>query len=175
MPRITIEFEPASGDWGAQICWLNAVLAGALLGMIINRVPVFRRGPAVFTFGSPLVPGELPASRYSCKTFDTDQQRQRFLAALEEAFRTAHPEALSGGGAAMTGLPPAEARRAQTWNLAIASVLIGTAVAFEDIEHDRRWSGLGGFCVSKEDGAWYCHAAGEGGYSTVAMVHSTVP
>jgi hypothetical protein len=64
MPRITVEFTPVPGDWGAQI---------------------FRRGPGAFTYGSPLVPGDLPAARYSALVFDTDQHRERFLAALDEA------------------------------------------------------------------------------------------
>jgi len=93
MPRITnIEYMPISGDWGAQIGWLSARLPAAFTDMILNGVPVFRQRPAAITFGMPLAPGELPGSRYSCITFDTDRHRQRFLAALEEALRAAHPE-----------------------------------------------------------------------------------
>jgi hypothetical protein len=89
MPRrLTVEFTPVLGDWGAQIGWASVRLVGAVPGLIINRMPVFR-APADPTFGSPLVPGDLPASRYSCITFDTDQHRQRFLAQLEEALRAA--------------------------------------------------------------------------------------
>jgi putative DNA primase/helicase len=67
-------------------------------------------------------------------------------------------------------LSTAEAERARTWNLAIAAVILGSGVPFEDVGHDRRWSGLGGFCVHRGCGAWYCHATGEGGYDTIGMV-----
>jgi hypothetical protein len=92
MPRrLTVEFTPVLG-WGSQLGWVNVRLIGAVPGMTINnRVPLFR-GPAGLTFGSPLVPGDLPASRYSLVTFSTDRNRQRFLAQLDEALRVAYPE-----------------------------------------------------------------------------------
>ena len=67
-------------------------------------------------------------------------------------------------------LSAAEAKRAQSWNTVIANVILGSDVPYQDIGHDRHWSGLGGFSVDRRDGAWYCHATGAGGYSTIAMV-----
>jgi hypothetical protein len=93
MPRrLTVEFTPVPGDWGAQVGWLDARLYGAFPGLVINRMPVFQRSPGVFTYGSPLVPGDLPASRHSCITFVSDAHRRRFLVQLDSAFRTAYPE-----------------------------------------------------------------------------------
>src|SRR6516165_4583175 len=63
-------------------------------------------------------------------------------------------------------LSAAEAKRAQSWNTVIANVILGSDVPYQDIGHDRHWSGLGGFSVDRRDGAWYCHATGAGGYST---------
>jgi hypothetical protein len=92
MPRrLTVEFTPVLADFGAQIGWASVRLTGAFPGLTLARMPVFR-GPTGLTFGSPLVPGERPASRYSCVTFDTDKNRQRFLAQLDEALRAAYPE-----------------------------------------------------------------------------------
>jgi len=67
----------------------------------------------------------------------------------------------------MTGLSAAEARRAQTWNLAIACEIIGIDGHYQDVGHDRRWSGLGGFSVDRRDGAFFCFAEGVGGRHTV--------
>jgi len=67
-------------------------------------------------------------------------------------------------------LPLEEARRARTWNTAIAAVILGNDVCYRDVGHDRHWSGLGGFNVDRRDGAWYCFGTGEGGYATVPMV-----
>ena len=67
-------------------------------------------------------------------------------------------------------LSTAEARRAQSWNTIIASVILGSDVPYQDIGHDRHWSGLGGFSVDRRDGAWFCFGTGEGDHSTVAMV-----
>jgi hypothetical protein len=62
-----------------------------------------------------------------------------------------------------------EARRARTWNLAIAAVILGPDVPYHDIGHDRRWDGLGGFSVDRRDGAWWCFGTEEGGHSAVAL------
>jgi hypothetical protein len=88
---IKVEFTPIPGDWGSQVGWLDARLYGAFR-LVIRRMPVFRRSPGVFTYGAPMVPGDLPASRHSCITFDTDRHREQFLTALDEALRAAHPE-----------------------------------------------------------------------------------
>jgi len=91
MSLISAAFTPISGDWGSQIGWLDALLLSFFSGLTLHRIAVFRHGPANFTYGSPLVPGDLPASRYSAVTFATDEDRLRFMAALEEAFRVAAP------------------------------------------------------------------------------------
>ena len=64
-----------------------------------------------------------------------------------------------------------EARRARTWNMVIAAVILGPEVAYQDIGHDRRWDGLGGFSVDRRDGAWWCFGTEEGGHSGVALAH----
>jgi hypothetical protein len=64
----------------------------------------------------------------------------------------------------------AEAKRAGTWNLEIAAVILAD-VAFLDLGHDRRWEGLGGFAVDRRDGAWFCFGSEEGGYSARKLVH----
>src|SRR5215472_12245505 len=66
-------------------------------------------------------------------------------------------------------LPLEEARRARTWNLVIAAVILGPEVTYQDIGHDRCWAGLGGFSVDRRDGAWWCFGTEEGGYSAVAL------
>jgi hypothetical protein len=97
---IRIEFEPIVGDWGAQFGWVTAHLMAFFPGLTLNRMPVFRRADTGgITFGSPLVAGDLPASRYSCITFDTDRQRERFLTALDQALRAAHTELFVAGDA----------------------------------------------------------------------------
>jgi putative DNA primase/helicase len=58
---------------------------------------------------------------------------------------------------------------ARTWNLAIAAVILGPGVPYQDIGHRRRWDGLGGFSVDRRDGAWWCFGTEEGGYSAVAL------
>jgi hypothetical protein len=63
------------------------------------------------------------------------------------------------------------AKRARTWNLAIAAVILGGDVPYQDIGHDRHWDGLGGFSVDHRDGAWYCFGTEEGGYSSRKLVH----
>ena len=40
----------------------------------------------------PLLQGELPGSRYSGITFNTDKHHQRFLEEVKTALRAAHPE-----------------------------------------------------------------------------------
>jgi putative DNA primase/helicase len=70
----------------------------------------------------------------------------------------------------MTGLSAAELRRAQSWNVVVASIILGSDVPFQDVGHDRRWSGLGGFSVDRRDGAWFSFATAAGGHSTLAMV-----
>jgi hypothetical protein len=92
MSLIKVTFTPVLGDWGSQIGWLDALLLGCFPGLIINHMPVFRRGPTSFTYGSPLVPGDLPAARYSAVTFATDEDQARFMAALKEDLRAARPE-----------------------------------------------------------------------------------
>jgi hypothetical protein len=62
-----------------------------------------------------------------------------------------------------------EAGRARTWNTAIAAVILGPEVPYQDIGHDHRWDGLGGFSVDRRDGAWWCFGTSEGGYSAVAL------
>jgi putative DNA primase/helicase len=69
----------------------------------------------------------------------------------------------------MSRLTLEAARRAQTWNLAIAATILGPDVPFQDLEHDRHWDGLGGFSVDRRDGAWWCFGTEEGGYSAVAL------
>jgi hypothetical protein len=64
-----------------------------------------------------------------------------------------------------------EARRARSWNLAIAAVILGADVSYRDLGHDRRWEGLGGFSVDRRDGAWCCLGSEEGGYSALKLVH----
>jgi len=71
----------------------------------------------------------------------------------------------------MTLLNAGEARRAQTWNLVIAAVIVGTEAPYQDIGHDRRWDGLGGFSVDRRDGAWWCFGTEEGGHSAVGLAH----
>jgi hypothetical protein len=100
MPLISVTFVPVPGDWGSQIGWLDALLLSYLPGLTIRRMPVFRHGPASFTYGSPLVPGDLPASRFCAVTFTTDEDRAHFMAALQEAFRAACPELFLSEGAA---------------------------------------------------------------------------
>jgi hypothetical protein len=91
--RLTVEFTPVLRDWGCQIGWASVRLTGAFPGLTLNHMPVYRQADTrLIHFGSPLTPGNLPASRYSCLTFDTDRNRQRFLAQLDEALRVAHPE-----------------------------------------------------------------------------------
>src|SRR5215472_17366154 len=68
-------------------------------------------------------------------------------------------------------LPLEEARRARTWNLVIAAVILGPEVPYQDIGHDRRWDGLGGFSIDRRDGAWWCFGTEEGGYNAIALVH----
>jgi hypothetical protein len=92
MSKLTIEFEPLQG-WGAQIEWATVTADGAVPGLRLNRLPVFRTAnTGAITFGMPLLQGELPGSRYSGIAFDTDEHRQRFLARLKAALRTAYPE-----------------------------------------------------------------------------------
>jgi hypothetical protein len=94
MPRrLTVEFTPVLADFGAQIGWASVRLTGAFPGLTLARMPVFRQADTrLIHFGSPLTPGNLPASRYSCLTFDTDRNRQRFMVQLDEALRVAYPE-----------------------------------------------------------------------------------
>jgi hypothetical protein len=47
-------------------------------------------------------------------------------------------------------------KRAQTWNLEIAAIILGE-VPFQDIGHDRRWEGLGGFSVDRRSVVLFCH------------------
>jgi hypothetical protein len=91
--RLTVEFTPVRGDWGAQIGWANVRLTGAFPGLTLARMPVFRQADTrLIHFGAPLTAGNLPASRYSCLTFDTDRNRQRFMVQLGDALRAAYPE-----------------------------------------------------------------------------------
>jgi hypothetical protein len=72
-------------------------------------------------------------------------------------------------GCGVNRIPLEEARRAQTWNLVIPSIILGPNVPYRDEGHDRRWSGLGGFSVDLRDGAWWCFGAEIGGHGTVGM------
>ena len=69
----------------------------------------------------------------------------------------------------MNRLSLEEGRRARTWNLEIAAVILAD-VAYQDLGHDRRWEGLGGFAVDRRDGAWWCFGTEEGGYSALKLV-----
>jgi hypothetical protein len=62
-----------------------------------------------------------------------------------------------------------EAKKARTWSLAIAAAIL--EADYRDLEHDRRWEGLGGFSVDRRDGAWWCFGTEEGGYSALKLVH----
>jgi putative DNA primase/helicase len=76
----------------------------------------------------------------------------------------------AGDAAAMTGsFSAVDRKRARTWNLSIAAAIVGPEVTYQDIGHDRRWAGLGGFSVDRRDGAWWCFGTEEGGYSAVAL------
>jgi hypothetical protein len=92
MPRITVEFEELTEDWGAQIGWVSVDVHGAIPGLRLDHLPVFQTDTGGFTFGMPLLQGELPGSRYSGITFDTDEHRERFLLDLAAALRTARPD-----------------------------------------------------------------------------------
>ena len=90
---INVEFTPVSGDWGTQLGWVSAPVPGAFRGLIVHRMPVFRRADTCgIDFGMPLAAGAVPGTRHSCVTFDTDRHRKRFLGALEAALRQKHPE-----------------------------------------------------------------------------------
>jgi putative DNA primase/helicase len=62
-----------------------------------------------------------------------------------------------------------EAHRSQTWNPLIGVALLGSD--FQDIGHDRHWSGFGGFNIDLRDGGFYCFALPEdGGHSSLRLV-----
>src|SRR6516162_2680366 len=62
-----------------------------------------------------------------------------------------------------------EARRAQTWNPGIGEAILGSD--FQDIGHDRHWSGFGGFNIDLRDGGFHCFALPEdGGHSSLRLV-----
>ena len=90
MPRFTIE--AVTGDWGAQIGWVSVGVHGAVPGLRINCVPVFKTAAGDVTFGMPLLQSELPGSRHTGFTLDTDKQRQRFFERLKAALRAARPD-----------------------------------------------------------------------------------
>jgi putative DNA primase/helicase len=70
----------------------------------------------------------------------------------------------------MTGsFSAADRKRARTWNLSIAAAILGPEVPYQDIGHDRRFDGFGGFSVDRRDGAWWCFGTEEGGYNAVAL------
>jgi hypothetical protein len=94
---IQIEFTPVTG-WGDQVGWVTVRPFGAVPGLILNRLPVFRQGPGRFSFGSSAVPGALPGSGYSVVVFSADRHRQRFHAQLDDAVRRAHPELFQSEG-----------------------------------------------------------------------------
>jgi hypothetical protein len=97
MSKITIEFEGFAGDWGAQIGWISVEVQGAIPGLRLHRLPVFQTDAGDITFGMPMLQGELPGSRYSGITFDTDKHRERFLRDLSGAPRAVHPELFERG------------------------------------------------------------------------------
>jgi hypothetical protein len=92
MPRFEVKFEELTGDWGAQIGSATVDVHGAIPGLRIHRISVCQATAGEVTFGMPLLQGELPGSRYSGITFDTDEHRQRFFERLKAALRTAKLE-----------------------------------------------------------------------------------
>jgi hypothetical protein len=97
MPRLMVELNLVAGDWGAQIGWVSVDVHGAIPGLRLNHLPVFRTAnTGIITFGMPLLQGEIPGSRYSGISFDTDEHRQHFLGELETVLRATHPDLFDG-------------------------------------------------------------------------------
>ena len=71
----------------------------------------------------------------------------------------------------MSGLriSAAEGERLKSWALEIADFLMD-GVTFRDEGPDRRHEHMGGLLVHRGNGAWYCHAAGRGGHSTIGLI-----
>jgi hypothetical protein len=97
MSKITVEFEGLKGDWGQQLGWVSVGVQGSIPGLRLHRLPVFKTDTGDITFGMPMLQGELPGSRYSGITFDTDKHRERFLRDLSTALRATHPELFDRG------------------------------------------------------------------------------
>jgi hypothetical protein len=66
-------------------------------------------------------------------------------------------------------LSPGDVARLQTWHLEIAATILHDVV-HRDEGADRRYPDHGGLVIHRKSGAWYCHADGEGGYSTVRLI-----
>jgi hypothetical protein len=98
MPKATklkVEFAELTGDWGVQIGWLNAADLGSVPVLCLNRFPVFRNADTRHVdICMPLTPGELPASRHSALTFDTERDHRRFVGRLLDALRVIRPNLL---------------------------------------------------------------------------------
>ena len=90
--RLTVTFEELAGDWGAQVGWVSVDVRGALPGLRINRIPVFQTAAGAATFGLPLLQGQLPGSRYSGITFNSDEHRRHFFERLAAALRATRPD-----------------------------------------------------------------------------------
>jgi hypothetical protein len=92
MLRISVTFTPVRGDWGEQLGWVNATLAGDATGLILRRLMVFRHDPGRLVYSAPAVLGDLPGSQHSCIAFADERHQRRFLAALDAALRVDRPE-----------------------------------------------------------------------------------
>jgi hypothetical protein len=89
-----IEWYPVQGDWGAQIGWTDARIAGVIppSGIVIQRLPTFRQHDGNILFGAPLLDGIYPGSRHSGIVFPDEQFRRNFFDRLRAQLLAAHPE-----------------------------------------------------------------------------------
>jgi putative DNA primase/helicase len=70
----------------------------------------------------------------------------------------------------MAALSAADDVRLRTWSVEIAEALLPTDAQRHIRGGDWRFSHTGGLSIAKRSGAWFSHAAGVGGYSTVRLI-----
>jgi putative DNA primase/helicase len=66
-------------------------------------------------------------------------------------------------------ISPSEHERLRTWARQIAETLLPPGTRHRDQAHERKYTGTAGLSI-RQDGTWYCHGAGVGGYSAVKLI-----